>query len=122
VGVGSGAGAAAAAGFCGGRRARCRAPRPLTHPPTRPRPPDETAETKDTPDAPAAAKKELDKLGPLSRDEKITAFAFLITVALWIGGSSVGVNSVAAAIVGLTILLVTGAREQQRRRGGGGAV
>ena len=30
-------------------------------------------EVKDTPDAPAAAKKELDKLGPLSLNEKITA-------------------------------------------------
>jgi len=65
-------------------------------------------ETKDTPDAPAAAKKELDKLGPMSRDEKITAVAFLITVGLWIGGASLGVNSVAAATVGLAILLITG--------------
>lgn len=65
-------------------------------------------ETKDTPDAPAAAKKELEKLGPMSRDEKITALAFAITVGLWIGGASLGVNSVAAATVGLTILLVTG--------------
>eukprot|EP00879_Flechtneria_rotunda_P022700 GHRR01023974.1.p1 GENE.GHRR01023974.1~~GHRR01023974.1.p1 ORF type:complete len:386 (+),score=103.40 GHRR01023974.1:93-1250(+) len=65
-------------------------------------------ETKDTPDAPAAAKKELDKLGPMSRDEKITAAAFLITVSLWIGGAGLGVNSVAAATVGLTILLITG--------------
>jgi di/tricarboxylate transporter len=29
-------------------------------------------------------------------------------VALWIFGGSIGVNAVAAAIVGLTILLVTG--------------
>lgn len=65
-------------------------------------------ETKDTPDAPAAAKKELAKLGPMSRDEKITAVAFLITVGLWIGGASLGVNSVAAATVGLAILLITG--------------
>lgn len=65
-------------------------------------------ETKDTPDAPAAAKKELEKLGPMSRDEKITAAAFLITVGLWIGGAGLGVNSVAAATVGLAILLITG--------------
>jgi len=65
-------------------------------------------ETKDTPDAPAAAKKELEKLGPMSRDEKITALAFMITVGLWIGGASLGVNSVAAATVGLAILLITG--------------
>jgi di/tricarboxylate transporter len=32
----------------------------------------------------------------------------VVTVALWIFGGSIGVNAVAAAIVGLTILLVTG--------------
>jgi hypothetical protein len=32
-----------------------------------------------------------------------------ITVSLWIAGAALGVNSVAAATVGLTILLVTGA-------------
>jgi len=42
------------------------------------------------------------------RDEKITAAAFLITVGLWIGGAGLGVNSVAAATVGLAILLITG--------------
>jgi di/tricarboxylate transporter len=33
--------------------------------------------------------------------------AFAVTVGLWIFGSSIGVNAVAAATVGLTILLVT---------------
>ena len=65
-------------------------------------------EKKDTPDAPKAAKEQLDKLGPISTDEKITAGAFLVTVALWIFGGSIGINAVAAALVGLTILLVTG--------------
>lgn len=64
-------------------------------------------ETKDTPDAPAAARKELEKLGPLSLNEKITAVALGITVLLWIFGGSIGVNAVAAAIVGLSILLIT---------------
>ncbi|GLI68524.1 hypothetical protein VaNZ11_012971 [Volvox africanus] len=64
-------------------------------------------EVKDTPDAPAAAAKELAKLGPMSTNEKITAGAFAITVALWIFGGSLGINAVAAAIVGLFILLVT---------------
>lgn len=63
---------------------------------------------KDTPDAPIEAKRQLEKLGAPSTDEKITAFAFAVTVALWIGGASIGVNSVAAAIVGLSILLITG--------------
>lgn len=65
------------------------------------------AETKDTPDAPKSAKKELEKLGPLSLDEKITSGAFAVTVSLWIFGASIGVNAVAAALLGLTILLVT---------------
>ncbi|KAG1673950.1 hypothetical protein FOA52_015705 [Chlamydomonas sp. UWO 241] len=64
-------------------------------------------EVKDTPDAPTAAKKELEKLGPLSLNEKITAGAFAVTVALWIFGGGIGVNAVAAAIVGLAILLIT---------------
>ena len=33
--------------------------------------------------------------------------AFALTVGLWIFGGSIGVNAVAAATVGLTILLVT---------------
>ncbi|GMH32675.1 hypothetical protein BSKO_00509 [Bryopsis sp. KO-2023] len=65
-------------------------------------------ELKETPDAPKQAMKELDRLGPLSTDEKITAVALSITVGLWIFGSNFGINSVAAAIVGLSILLITG--------------
>lgn len=57
------------------------------------------------------AKEELAKLGPMSTDEKITAFAFAITVGLWIFGGAVGVNAVAAALTGLAILLVTGGLE-----------
>lgn len=63
---------------------------------------------KDTPDAPTAAREGLQKLGPMSVAEKITAAAFTLTVALWIGGPAIGINSVAAAICGLSILLVTG--------------
>ena len=62
---------------------------------------------KDTPDAPATAKAELEKLGPLSLDEKITAGAFAVTVGLWIFGGSLGINAVAAALLGLSILLIT---------------
>lgn len=65
-------------------------------------------EVKDTPDAPAKAREELAKLGPMSTDEKITAFALAVTVSLWIFGSGYGINAVAAALLGLTILLVTG--------------
>jgi anion transporter len=65
-------------------------------------------EVKDTPDAPAKAQEELKNLGPMSIDEKITAGALGLTVALWIAGSSLGINAVAAALTGLSILLITG--------------
>lgn len=55
------------------------------------------------------AREELAKLGPMSTDEKLTAFAFAITIGLWIFGGSVGISAVAAALTGLSILLITGA-------------
>ena len=64
-------------------------------------------QVKDTPDAPAKAREELRKLGPLSLDEKITAGALGTTVLLWVFGGSIGINAVAAALVGLAIMLVT---------------
>jgi hypothetical protein len=62
------------------------------------------------PPHPPQAAEELKKLGPMSTDEKLTAGALGITVALWIFGGSFGINAVAAALTGLTILLVTGVR------------
>jgi len=65
-------------------------------------------EVKDSPEAPEKAKEELAKLGPMSGDEKIMAAALVVTVGLWIFGSSIGVGSVAAALVGLSTLLISG--------------
>jgi anion transporter len=65
-------------------------------------------EVKETPDAPKLAAAELEKMGPMSVDEKIMSAALLVTVALWIGGSALGIGGVAAALLGLTVLLVTG--------------
>ena len=78
-------------------------------------------EVKETPEAPVAAKEKLAALGDMSTDEKITAFALAVTVALWIGGAAIGVNSVAAAIVGLSILLVTGVVSWQQCLSNNGA-
>ena len=52
-------------------------------------------------------REELKKLGPLSRNEKITAGALSVTVGLWIFGGQIGVNAVAAALLGLAVLLIT---------------
>jgi len=65
-------------------------------------------ELKETPEAPLLAKEKLKVLGPMTKDEKIMGASLLVTVALWIGGSSIGIGSVAAALIGLTALLVTG--------------
>ena len=64
-------------------------------------------QVKDTPDAPAKARAELAKLGPLSTDEKLTAASLAVTVGLWVFGGSLGVNAVAAALVGLAAMLIT---------------
>ena len=56
---------------------------------------------------PLRAREELKKLGPLSRNEKITAGALAVTVGLWIFGGQIGVNAVAAALLGLAVLLIT---------------
>lgn len=52
-------------------------------------------------------REELNKLGPLSRDEKITAGALGLTVGLWVFGGQLGIGAVAAALLGLAVLLIT---------------
>ena len=52
-------------------------------------------------------REELKKLGPLSRDEKITAGALGLTVGLWVFGGQLGIGAVAAALLGLAVLLIT---------------
>ena len=54
-----------------------------------------------------ACREELNKLGPLSRDEKITAGALGLTVGLWVFGGQLGIGAVAAALLGLAVLLIT---------------
>ena len=52
-------------------------------------------------------REELNKLGPLSLNEKITAGALGTTVLLWIFGGSLGIGNVGAALLGLSVLLIT---------------
>jgi DASS family divalent anion:Na+ symporter len=62
---------------------------------------------KATPDAPAAARAELAKMGPLTRDEWITSFAFVLMVSGWIFADSLGLNVTSIAFAGLGLLLMT---------------
>jgi DASS family divalent anion:Na+ symporter len=60
----------------------------------------------ETPDAPVAARKALAALGPLSRDEWITAVAFVLMVSGWIFGDLLKLNVTSVAFGGLGLLLM----------------
>ena len=53
------------------------------------------------------AKNKLYEMGKLSYKEKIMLFVLILIVTLWILGSSIGINSVAIAFLGLSILLIS---------------
>jgi DASS family divalent anion:Na+ symporter len=61
-----------------------------------------------TPDAPAAARKDLAAMGPMSRDEWITAVTFAVMVAGWVFGSALNLNGTSVAFLGFGVLLVAG--------------
>ena len=60
----------------------------------------------DTPEAPLAARRELAALGPLSRDERITAVVFVMMVAGWIFADALKLNVTSIAFAGLGLLLL----------------
>jgi divalent anion:Na+ symporter, DASS family len=61
----------------------------------------------ETPDAPIAARKALAALGPLTRDEWITAVAFVLMVSGWIFADALKLNVTSIAFAGLGLLLMT---------------
>ncbi len=61
----------------------------------------------ETPDAPVAARKDLAALGPLSRNEWITAVAFVLMVSGWIFADALQLNVTSIAFAGLGLLLMT---------------
>ncbi|CAM6116585.1 unnamed protein product [Calypogeia fissa] len=65
-------------------------------------------EIKSTPDAPAQAEKKLKALGPVTQGEWVMVATMLLAVTLWVAGDAIGVASVVAAMMGLSILLLTG--------------
>jgi DASS family divalent anion:Na+ symporter len=60
------------------------------------------------PDAPTEARKSLEALGPLTRDQMVVAGTFLAMVALWGSASTLGMDSTAIAFFGFGVLLSTG--------------
>ncbi|KAL1564636.1 cytochrome P450-dit2 [Salvia divinorum] len=65
-------------------------------------------EIKDTPDAPAMAAKRLELMGPVTKNELVMIGTMLLAVSLWIFGDALGIASVVAAMLGLSILLLLG--------------
>ncbi|CAA3031453.1 dicarboxylate transporter 1, chloroplastic [Olea europaea subsp. europaea] len=65
-------------------------------------------QVKSSPDAPKLAREKLEKMGPMSKNEIIMAGTLLLTVGLWIFGGVLNVDAVTAAILGLSVLLITG--------------
>ncbi|XP_057502453.1 dicarboxylate transporter 2.1, chloroplastic-like [Actinidia eriantha] len=65
-------------------------------------------EIKDTPDAPAMATRKLEQMGPVTRNEWTMVGTMLLAVSLWVFGDALGIASVVAAMLGLSILLLWG--------------
>ncbi|CAN6454152.1 unnamed protein product [Victoria cruziana] len=63
---------------------------------------------KSSPDAPKLARENLEKMGPMTKNEIIMSITLLITVGLWVFGGVLNVDAVTAAILGLSVLLITG--------------
>ncbi|CAD5189918.1 unnamed protein product [Musa acuminata subsp. malaccensis] len=63
---------------------------------------------KSSPDAPKLAREKLQKMGSMTKNEFIMAGTLLLTVGLWVFGGTLNVDAVTAAILGLSVLLITG--------------
>ncbi|PIA64402.1 hypothetical protein AQUCO_00100112v1 [Aquilegia coerulea] len=64
--------------------------------------------TKDTPDAPAMAARKLESMGPVTKNEWVMIGTMFFIISLWVFGDTIGIASVVAAMLGLSILLLLG--------------
>ena len=61
----------------------------------------------DTPVSKDFINKQLTEIGPMSRDEKITAAVILVAIVFWILGSSIKLEAAVTALIGVSILVAT---------------
>jgi len=61
-----------------------------------------------TPEAPTAARAEIAKMGPMSRDEWITAVTFVVMVAGWVFADALKLNVTSIAFTGFGVLMLAG--------------
>ncbi|SOB99257.1 DASS family divalent anion:Na+ symporter [Ureibacillus xyleni] len=64
-------------------------------------------EIKETPSATEEAKRRLDEMGPLKREEWWMIGIFILLLVLWIFGSNFNLDATSTAFIGLTLLLLT---------------
>ena len=64
-------------------------------------------EIRETPNAKALAATELQKMGPMSKDELVLAFVFLMCLLLWATGSLTGLGATPIAMLAVSIMLIT---------------
>lgn len=60
-----------------------------------------------TPEAPEHAREELAAMGRMTRGEIVMSITFVLLLAMWVLGNTLGINATAAAFAGVAILLVT---------------
>jgi DASS family divalent anion:Na+ symporter len=68
-------------------------------------------ELKNTPEAKEIAQRELDKLGPMSRAEKLVTSVFFGCLLLWCTGSFTKIDPTVVAMMGVTSMVLTGVLE-----------
>jgi DASS family divalent anion:Na+ symporter len=75
----------------------------------------------ETPEARKFAETELEKMGKITKDEKVMLFTFVGLLILWIFGKQLGIHSTTAAFVGLSTLLISGVLSWDDVKGDAGA-
>lgn len=63
-------------------------------------------ELKKTPEVKKLAKDELEKLGPMSSQEKVLGGTFILVLVLWCSGTTTGIDATAVGMLAVCILLV----------------
>jgi divalent anion:Na+ symporter, DASS family len=66
---------------------------------------------KDTPNAPKEAAARLSAMGPMTLPQKVMGGTLLGAVVLWMFGDLIGISAVVAAMLGLSVLLLSGVLE-----------
>ncbi len=79
-------------------------------------------EVSETPDAPQRSAEELERMGPMSRDERITGITFMLLVVFWALADVIGVDKTGVAFLGLAILMIANIFTLEDLKGQGDAL